>query len=1023
LRRAVLSVVAVLLSIIVVITAQGAATAAENDLPGYPPNLDAFPVIGGVGLLWDPTLNTNVPVDGYRVMRYVDSRWNDVSGLLTERTWVDRSISAGERAEYRVLAENADGQGPMGYTTTAVRPATDPEPGDIGVLTVDTNHIGEPPALVDEVASPVTGTAADGRSISMAAGSLRITLPFPLPGPGEHPAGTWDSRVEIKQGDKTCALQGTITVTEVAYTADHRIDTLTAVLSGTCNGTDGIRSELRVRSSHDFAAIAVEPAAVDAGRIRVGSRSDDKTVTVRNTGSGRLTLKAPVIDGSSASWVLGRNTCGATLDAGQACAIDIAAAPVRSGPNSARLVIGDSTERGEHTVTLAVTGTSLPSAPVAVLNRATFTGTDLSWLQPADLGGTPIVGYVVHRYVGGTETKYRVDGSTTAWVDPRRPANATYAVSAINEIGEGTSSQPTAPAPARDQIAAFFGRNGELTQLGALVVPGPSQFVPLGVDDATATWTALTSSPDGRQVAYTTWAEATGHTLWRRRVDSGGVQAPVKLASAHNISSPAWSPDGSRIAYVAGDAGGSTACVNLVATTGGASAQVGCSIGGPTWHADSNSLYVSDSRLGSGVLARVEAKANGKRLQTITTGYPARYLSASPDGKWLAYVVETTDGTDHMRVAIMPTTGGSSSLGTVMGYLSKLSWSADSRQLAIFSYSNGVGSIYTQAVSAIGGHAGSPALVMRTPTDTRFEDITWQGLSPMIKPTPAITGRAVSISFDTSAVAAGAKITCRLDAGLATACSSPYAATALPGGEHTLRVTAAEPGGRTVVVARSFTVDATGPATRMTAPAYAVTLAPSATIQYAATDASGIASYDVRYRRSFLDGTFGGFSQPWTGTKATSVSLGLVPGYEYCVSARARDTHGNVGGWSAERCFSRPVDDRSLAAPTTGWSRVAWSPFYLGTATQTTKYGASLTRSMQAKRIYLVATRCPTCGTVSAYLNDRYIGAINLYSATTVRQAVIALPTQTAVYGGTLRLTTRSTGKLVQIDGLGVRRT
>jgi hypothetical protein len=105
--------------------------------------------------------------------------------------------------------------------------------------------------------------------------------------------------------------------------------------------------------------------------------------------------------------------------------------------------------------------------------------------------------------------------------------------------------------------------------------------------------------------------------------------------------------------------------------------------------------------------------------------------------------------------------------------------------------------------------------------------------------------------------------------------------------------------------------------------------------------------------------------------KATSVSLGLAPGYEYCVSARARDTHGNTGAWSAERCFTRPADDRSLAAVTTGWSRVVWSPFYLGTATQTTKYGASLTRPVQAQRIYLVATKCATCGIVSVYLNDR----------------------------------------------------
>jgi hypothetical protein len=189
-------------------------------------------------------------------------------------------------------------------------------------------------------------------------------------------------------------------------------------------------------------------------------------------------------------------------------------------------------------------------------------------------------------------------------------------------------------------------------------------------------------------------------------------------------------------------------------------------------------LYVNDDRLGTGVLARVEAKTNGKRLQTITVGYPyaAPRLSASPDGKWLAYVVDTTDSTDRMRVAIMPTTGGSSSLGPVLGYLGKLSWSADSKHLAIFSYSNGVGSVYTQAVSATGSYAGSPALVMRPPADARFEDITWQGLSLVIKPTPAVTGRAVSISFDTAAVASGAKITCRLDAGPAAACTSPYTA-------------------------------------------------------------------------------------------------------------------------------------------------------------------------------------------------------------------------------------------------------
>jgi hypothetical protein len=80
-------------------------------------------------------------------------------------------------------------------------------------------------------------------------------------------------------------------------------------------------------------------------------------------------------------------------------------------------------------------------------------------------------------------------------------------------------------------------------------------------------------------------------------------------------------------------------------------------------------------------------------------------------------------------------------------------------------------------------------------------------------------------------------------------------------------------------------------------------------------------------------------------------------------------------------------------------------------------------RTVSGQRFYLVATRCPTCGTASVYLGGRYISAVNLHASTTQRQAVIALPAQASMFSGTLKITTRSTGKLVQIDGLAVRRT
>jgi len=194
-------------------------------------------------------------------------------------------------------------------------------------------------------------------------------------------------------------------------------------------------------------------------------------------------------------------------------------------------------------------------------------------------------------------------------------------------------------------------------------------------------------------------------------------------------------------------------------------------------------------------------------------------------------------------------------------------------------------------------------------------------------------------------------------------------------------------------------------------------------VKVVATDANGVASYDVRYRKASFAGAYGAYVQPWTNTTATSMNLAVAAGYEYCVSVRAKDKFGNVGQWSAERCFSRPLDDRSMTTATTGWTRATGSSFYYGTTTQTTAYGKALTRTVQGKRFFLVATRCPTCGSVAVYAGNRYLTTINLAYSTTQRQVLLGLPVQSTLFNGTLTFGTRSTGKLVQIDGLAVGRT
>jgi hypothetical protein len=133
---------------------------------------------------------------------------------------------------------------------------------------------------------------------------------------------------------------------------------------------------------------------------------------------------------------------------------------------------------------------------------------------------------------------------------------------------------------------------------------------------------------------------------------------------------------------------------------------------------------------------------------------------------------------------------------------------------------------------------------------------------------------------------------------------------------------------------------------------------------------------------------FGAWQYPaaWQKLTSTIVTLtGAVPAVGYCFQTRAVDKVGNTDAWSTLKCSAVALDDRSLAA-SAGWSRVSWNLFYRGTATQTTKTGASLTRPGAAlTRVAVVATRCPTCGTVGVYVNGNPVGTVNLYSAATLR--------------------------------------
>jgi hypothetical protein len=200
---------------------------------------------------------------------------------------------------------------------------------------------------------------------------------------------------------------------------------------------------------------------------------------------------------------------------------------------------------------------------------------------------------------------------------------------------------------------------------------------------------------------------------------------------------------------------------------------------------------------------------------------------------------------------------------------------------------------------------------------------------------------------------------------------------------------------------------------------------PSITVHWSATAGTNpIGSYDVRYRRaSWKKGTGFGSYAPWKNeTMATSASLSAAAGYTYCFSSRAQDWDGFVSGWTAETCTAVPLDDRSLTRGS-GWTAKTGSAYYKSTYLQATKLGARLAAyNVTARQIAVVATTCPTCGSIKVYWGSSFLKTISLKSSTTVNKKLITVVVWSAPRSGTLSIKVASSGKKVIVDGVVMRR-
>ena len=265
-------------------------------------------------------------------------------------------------------------------------------------------------------------------------------------------------------------------------------------------------------------------------------------------------------------------------------------------------------------------------------------------------------------------------------------------VAVFNQSSNPSLAPDNTPAPA---ASGEPGAAGRIVPASVYVVNADGSGAKTLTNRALAFDAHPAWSPDGTRIAFESTVEGR-RTIWVMQADGQGLRRLTELTGAAVETAPAWSPRGDRIAYASDRDGNSE--IYVVGADGTGSRRLTdnpATDGVPSWSPDGTRIaFVSDRDGTPGIWAMA---ADGSAPARLVPGSadPGSKPSWSPDGRSIAFASDRDGG--NLEIFVADTAAGAGPATKLIagsGLDGEPAWSPDGSRLAFASDRDGSPQVY-----------------------------------------------------------------------------------------------------------------------------------------------------------------------------------------------------------------------------------------------------------------------------------------------------------------------------------------